>query len=181
MQIISNDVNGDSLADLLVLNRNSQAISVLMNVNAGSFIAKPNVPTNGAPIGMVSADFNNDGKDDLAWLNEGGVVTWRQSFSHALFLAPNVFAVDPTATAIQTSDFDFDSFADLAVARSSDAAISLVLNDHAGQFGSEIVVPGPQTCQTLAMGDVDSDGDPDLIAPDLTTGQVQVFENLWFD
>jgi hypothetical protein len=181
IQVIANDVNGDSLSDLLVLNQASSTISVFMNVSGGTFISKPTVPTDGMPIAMVSADFDADGKNDLAWLNQGGNITWRQSFAHALFINPQSFTVDPSATALQASDFDFDGFADLAIARPSDASLSLLMNTQAGSFANEVTVAGSTTCQILPMGDLDSDGDPDMIAPDSTTGQVQVFENLWFD
>jgi hypothetical protein len=69
--VISADFNGDGIQDLATANRDSRNISVLTGAGTGSFNAATNFPTADFPLGagpesVTSADFNKDGKQDVA-------------------------------------------------------------------------------------------------------------------
>ena len=55
-QIVAARLNPDNAVDMLVLNKNSQDISVLLNNGNGTFTAKPSIPTEGATVKLAAAD-----------------------------------------------------------------------------------------------------------------------------
>ncbi len=69
----SGDFNGDGSVDLAVTNRNDNNITVLIGNGAGSFapgLGSP-FPAGSAPTSVAVADFNRDGRLDLAVSNQG--------------------------------------------------------------------------------------------------------------
>ncbi len=67
------DFNGDTNADLAVSNSASNTVTILLGNGSGGFTASAGspFPTGPSPEGIVAADFNTDGKMDLA-VNDGG-------------------------------------------------------------------------------------------------------------
>jgi len=66
--IATADLNGDGKPDLAVANRHSNNVTVLLGNGAGGFSAAPGSPVEvgGEPFSVVTADFNGDGRPDLA-------------------------------------------------------------------------------------------------------------------
>ncbi|HXB39496.1 MAG TPA: T9SS type A sorting domain-containing protein [Bacteroidia bacterium] len=71
-QIVSADFNGDGIADVATpdYGLGSGYASVLLGTGTGSFSFDANFATGSNPFGIVTADFNMDGKPDLATANE---------------------------------------------------------------------------------------------------------------
>jgi hypothetical protein len=71
------DLNGDGKLDVIVGNVNTSVISVFLGNGDGTFTAAPsvNVPDGSLPASVLVADFNNDGKPDLAILPGSSNVT----------------------------------------------------------------------------------------------------------
>lgn len=73
VSITSNDFNGDGIKDLATANLDSSNVSILLGTGTGSFGSAINFPVVASfshPNSITSADFNGDGKADLA------VSTW---------------------------------------------------------------------------------------------------------
>jgi hypothetical protein len=64
------DFDGDGIADLAVVNHDSQSVSVLLA--PGKSLHEPLTVYAGAagPLALVAADFDDDGRPDLAIANE---------------------------------------------------------------------------------------------------------------
>jgi hypothetical protein len=60
------DINADGKLDLVVTNRTSGAVSVLLGNGTGGFATGSTTATGSAPNSLVMADFNNDGRPDAA-------------------------------------------------------------------------------------------------------------------
>ncbi|MHB8261429.1 MAG: T9SS type A sorting domain-containing protein [Bacteroidia bacterium] len=73
--VISADFNGDGNADLATANNNpsSNNVSILLGNGAGSFGVATNFMVGYRPVSVTSADFNGDGKADLATANQSDV------------------------------------------------------------------------------------------------------------
>ena len=71
VSIVSGDLNGDSRADLAIVNQTNNSVSVLLNNGDATFNAATNSPltTGQTPTGIAIADFNADGHADIAVTN----------------------------------------------------------------------------------------------------------------
>ena len=71
-EILAVDVNGDGWKDLVVDGYYNSAVNVLLNRGNGSFQNPLVYYIGNHPVGLVAADFNNDGRVDLALGNDSG-------------------------------------------------------------------------------------------------------------
>jgi hypothetical protein len=143
--IITADFNGDGKVDLAVSNFTPSdpsstlgSVNVLLGNGDGTFTNAPGSPiTVGVdPLGLAAADFNQDGKTDLAVNNYGQIEHFgTQTLSILLGNGNGTFA--PLGTPIQlgqspndlvTADFNGDGTTDLAIPELADGTTTILLN-----------------------------------------------------
>jgi hypothetical protein len=139
-----------------------------------------------APEGIVAADFNGDGRPDLAVVHGGGPVTvllntTAAGSGTASYSVPQTFAVGNDPRFMAVGDFNGDGRPDLAVVNSG-GSVSVLLNTTPA--GASTPSFAPQ--QTFAVGnspegvaaaDVNGDGRPDLAVANLGDNTVSVLLN----
>jgi plastocyanin len=176
------DVDGDGDLDLLVTcGGNNGQVSVRLNDGTGTFGPGPNMPVDAGSLGLAVGDLDNDGDLDLVSCNNAaaGNVTVRLNVGNGTFVAaPNV-AVGAQPYAVALADIDGDGDLDLATANASGLTASVRLNNGVGLFVGTQEVPVNATAVNagsfaLAFGDVDADGDPDLLVADTNHNTVSV-------
>ena len=158
------DLNGDGKLDLAVANIGSNAVTVLLGNGSGGFTAAPRSPfavgTN--PIALTIADFNGDGRADLAVANKSNDVTvlLGASAAHAL------------------SDFDGNGVPDLVWMNNSTHQVTVNYSGGAGgasQIGWDwLNQAGQPGWHLAAVADFDRNGIPDLVWVNDSTRQVTV-------
>jgi len=173
------DFNGDGRPDLLVANFRSVNVSLLLNASAFNFGGDLAPKTDFAltadavldpatdPLGIVTADFNNDGKLDLAVANSGtnnvSILLGSGTGSFTLASA-SPFDAGTGAAAVAAGDFNGDGVLDLAVANSGAGTVSIFIGNGDGSFAaaSTPTVTVGSAPVAIAVGDFDGDGKQDL-------------------
>jgi len=158
------DYTGDGLADLAVTTWNVgySGITVFANLGNGQFGPGIQSAPISSPSGIAAADFNGDGKLDLAVTGSAGV-TILSGNGNGTFAAGTPIPAGSSPQWVVVGDFNNDQKLDLAVANNggSDGACVL-LGDGAGGFAPGTSVPAGGASTHLAAADFNGDGNLDL-------------------
>ncbi len=164
------DVNGDGKLDLVLVNRSSGTISVLLGNGEGTFqaaiqmdliIPPPTQPSIASPACAVVGDFNGDGVPDLAVSGtEGTAITVLLGKGGGIFGPPVSYIVGTSGDGLAVGDLNGDGKLDLVV--SDGNRIGVLLGNGDGTFLPPIFsnVPGP--LNAVAIADFNGDGKADV-------------------
>jgi len=128
------DLNGDGRPDLAVVNltASSSTVAVLLGIGDGSFQPPVEYPMTGRPIQVSVADFNGDGKPDLAVLRGTSFsVTFLLGDGKGSFQSADVadgFLVPTYPSSMTVADFNGDGKPDIAIISSSLTGLGILTN-----------------------------------------------------
>jgi hypothetical protein len=150
----------------------------LLGTGTGSFGAAINYSVDYTPWGITSADFNGDGKPDLAVANSGGNdVSVLLGTGTGSFNTATNYSVGNFPEILTSADFNGDGKADLAVANyglSGGANISVLLGTGTGSFGAAASYPAGTNNSAIASSDLNGDGKADLAVLDFGGGSTYI-------
>src|SRR5207248_2846902 len=111
------------------------------------------------------ADFNRDGKFDLAVsYADTTLVGIYLGVGNGTFTGPTQIPVAGRG-GIAAADFDGDGNPDFAVTGFSEDLVAAYPGNGAGGFGTGVVTTGLVGPPGLVVGDVNADGQPDIVTP----------------
>jgi hypothetical protein len=183
------DLNGDRRPEVAVTNRNSNTVSVFQNVTTDDSLAFvwKNFATSSGPGSIAIGDLDSDGKPDLAVTNaESDTVSVLHNTTSSggttplSFAAKVGFASGDTPVSIAIGNVNGDAKPDLIVANLYDSTISVLRNTAStgsityNSFARRVDFAVGAFPQSVAVGDLDSDGKPELVA---TSRSISILHN----
>jgi hypothetical protein len=162
------DFNADGTPDLATSNNNGNSVSVLLGDGRGGFRPVRGSPfaVGRAPYPLAVADFNADGKTDVATPDvQGGTVTLLLGDGTGSFTPArgSPFRVDPRPFFLLAARVNGDRAPDLVVSHDDIDTMTILVNDgRGGLAASPRVNVGGRTWKTGAA-DFDGDGRTDLV------------------
>ena len=191
------DVDGDGKPDLVVTNEGSNTVSVYRNtstsgsITASSFATNVDFTTGTNPYGIAIGDIDGDGKRDLVVTNYGSnTVSVYRNISTSGSITSGSFATNIDFTTgsypigIAIGDIDGDGKPDLAVTNAGSNTVSIYMNTStsgsitSGSFATNVDFTTGSNPYSVAIGDIDGDGKPDLVVANYSSNTVSVYRNI---
>ena len=175
----SGDFNADGFEDVVVANFGTNTVSLLMNSKSRLLAATHLTVGNGSspgPIAVTLADFNRDGKLDIAVANQTeNSVSVMLGTGGGLF-APRVnYPVGTAPSSITAGDMDNDGFFDLITADKSSGTISILRGTAGGTFASAQTIAIGAVLPTYALvGDLNGDGLKDVVVANYGSDSISI-------
>ena len=181
LNVVSGDFNGDRLPDLAyVCSANSaNPIMVLLGNGDGTFRTPVGIPGpalgTGAANKLLAADFDHDGKTDLAYVAANGNLVVLISSGGGAFRSLVTTPANTKLSLAAVADLDGDRFPDLIfVSGLNDSLVTYAFGKGDGTFPTTVVVPWPESATApngidpaphsvnVTTADFNGDGKPDI-------------------
>jgi hypothetical protein len=171
--VIAEDFNGDNKLDLAVADSNCDAagtcsatgfVSVLLGNGNGTFQPHVQYASGSGPQALLAADFNRDGRLDLAVANaRENTVSVFIGQGDGTFGTRNDQSTGGTSpSSVVTADFNGDSNTDVAVANQGSNTVTVSLGNEDGTFQSPQSFATGRSPAIIAVADFNGDSKLDL-------------------
>jgi FG-GAP-like repeat/PASTA domain len=179
------DLNGDGRPDLATTNANAMKISVLLNRGDGSFQPRRDYSTGRRPWAIAVGDLNGDGKPDVTTVSHCcGTVSVLLNRGDGRFGAKRDYEGEVFAESVAIVDATADGKPDLVVP-GGESSVSVLAKRGDGSFQPKVGYPTSRRPSgeyagvplSVAAGDLNGDGKPDLVTANITANTVSVLIN----
>ncbi len=175
--VIAVDVTGDGLSDVIA--RNNSGINLFRNLGAG-VLDGGQVILSGSHIGLVAADIDQDGDNDIATLNAGGNSFIRILVNNgdASFIQNPDISTVTSARDVAIADMNNDGKPDIVTAARSNRLVAVHLATSTPLVYDQSVIAAPKNPIAVTVADVNGDGFADVVvANEENQGSISVHLN----
>jgi hypothetical protein len=169
--------DADLLPDLAITLPSVDQTVVLRRLPDGGYLETARFATGDFPFRVVAGDLDRDGADDLVVANlmaSTFTVVW--GAGDGTFSAPSTLSPGSTIEDVALVDLNGDGLPEI-VAVNGQTALFTLRNQGERVFDSPMFYSLLGQPATLATGDLDSDGDADVVVGQRTGAAVTIFEN----
>ena len=184
------DFNGDGKPDILVSNAVDGTLGLMLGNGDGTFrpetLTRVSAPTNTSVfLTTVVGDINNDGKMDVVTTttnSSGSASIYLPGNGDGTFGAPQFFTTGLQTRYLQLADLNGDGNLDLVAGSFANGTLAVLFGHGDGTFDAPVSYPAPGinsalTLQSFAIGDLNGNGKPDIVAINPSGGFIQVLLN----
>jgi hypothetical protein len=179
--IAAADLTGNGKPDLIVpiTFAYPYEISILMNKGNGTFKPFVSYPLPTGPIAVVTGDFNNDHKTDIAVANGNGSgsITVLLNSGTGTFPTYAEYSTNGISYGLAVGDFNKDGNLDIVATNESQNTVSVLLGNGTGTFPTVATYTTGSFPLGVAVGDFNGDGWPDIAVADSRGGTVSILIN----
>jgi hypothetical protein len=168
------DLDGDGILDIVARNSaDSVTVSLLKGVGDGTFTLRTAVSA-GSDFGsgfpkrnVVVADVTGDGRPDILTAHWDQTISIAAQTSTGAFIRLSPISIGHSATQLAVADLNRDNVPDIVVNHGYSNTTSVLLGTGGGTFATQVdyslFSASSWLSDSLAIGDVDQDGDPDVV------------------
>jgi hypothetical protein len=182
------DVNGDGHLDIAVANDHGNNVTVLLGNGDGTFPATRNFPVGRAPVSVAVGDFNRDGVPDLVTANSGSDnVSVLLGNGDGTFQPARNFPAGSAPSSVVVGDVNGDGLLDLIAVgylwacdyythecHVFDETVRVLLGNGDGTFQPARDFPAGDNPRSVALGDFNGDGHPDVVVANYLSNNVSL-------
>ena len=175
------DLNSDGLDDIAVTNQFDNATAIVYQNQNGTFDAplKLSLGAGSYPVGVVIADLNSDGRNDLAVV-DGGTSTisvFLQDGSGKMTTPATTYSTGNSPYLIAAGDVDSDGRTDLVVSNINGATVGVFTQKADGTLNSQTAYSTGGNSQPtgVAIGDINGDGHNDIAVANEVSNNIGLF------
>jgi hypothetical protein len=181
--VVVQDFDGDGKADVAVANQSTNNVGVLLNKGNGTLAPLVSYTVSSGPAWILAADLNGDGKADLvssstSKFGGGGPIDVMLNLGNGTFGPPTNYVNPGKSGPVLAKDLDGDGKLDLF--SMIFGSIHVFLNQGGGTFAPLMSFPTGDMAvgsSPIAAVDLSSDGRPDLVFANNSSGLVSVLLN----
>uniref|UniRef100_UPI00356B17CC FG-GAP-like repeat-containing protein n=1 Tax=Pontiella sp. TaxID=2837462 RepID=UPI00356B17CC len=176
--VLSADLDGDLIADLITCNFNAGTLTVLRGNGDGSFSTVTNLASGTNPRQMELGFFNGDSYPDLAVANE---------YSHNIsvflgqaggsFAAPVTYATPNRPYDVKVGDINGDEDIDLVSVHYDANLVHVLYGDGNGNFGASASYSTGNNPVEVSLAFLNGDNHLDVAVANISSDTVSVFLN----